>query len=328
MNNSKFKKIAVLSSGGDAPGMNAAIRSVVRTCLNYGVEPIGIYKGFEGLIKNEMKSLKSNDVANILQRGGTILYSARSKEFMKKSGRQQAYDNLISNGINALVIIGGDGSFTGAEVFSNEFDFPVIGIPGTIDNDIYGTDFTLGFDTALNTVVEAVDKIKDTAGSHNRLFFIEVMGRDAGFIALHSGISVGAEDILIPEISTHLEDLILILKQNKRRGKTSGIIIVAEGDDSGGAYEIARKVKENDSSYSTRVSVLGHMQRGGRPTAADRILGSQMGYHAVRALLKGESNCMVGQIHTEFKLIPFEEAINNKNKINKSMLDIARMLSI
>lgn len=328
MNNNKIKKIGVLTSGGDSPGMNAAVRSVVRTCLNYGVTPIGVYEGYDGLVKEKFNELKSSDVSNVLQRGGTIIYSARSKSFMKKEGRQKAFDNLKKNEIDALIVIGGDGTFTGAEIFFNEFNFPVIGIPGTIDNDIYGTDFTLGFDTALNTIVKAVDNIKDTAGSHNRLFFIEVMGRDAGFLALHSGISAGAEDILIPEIKTHLEDLILILKQNKRRGKTSGIIIVAEGDDSGGAYEIAKQIKEHDNTYSTRVSVLGHIQRGGVPTANDRVLGSEMGYYAVESLLKGKTNAMIGKIHNDYKLVSFEEAINNKHEVNKNMLEIARTLSI
>jgi len=251
----KIKKIAVLTSGGDAPGMNAAIRAVVRTASNYGTEVYGVYRGYDGLISNDFVKLEGKNVSGIIQRGGTILQSARSAEFRTPEGREKAMQNLNAMGIEALVAIGGDGTFTGANILHAEYGIPVIGIPGTIDNDLYGSDMTIGYDTAMNTVVEAVDKIRDTAGSHNRLFFVEVMGRDAGFIALNTGIATGAEDILIPETVTYIEDLILVLKQNKRRGKNSGIIIVAEGDNFGGAYEVAQRVKEHDSSYSTRVTV-------------------------------------------------------------------------
>ena len=239
----KLKKIGVFTSGGDAPGMNAAIRAVVRTALNYGTEVYGICRGFDGLISGDIKRLESKDVSGIIQRGGTILQSARSAEFRTPEGREKAYENMQKHGIEGLVAIGGDGTFTGANVLHQEFGIPVMGVPGTIDNDLYGSDMTIGYDTAMNTVIEAIDKIRDTAGSHNRLFFIEVMGRDAGFIALNTGIATGAEDILIPETVTYIDDLILTLKQNKRKGKSSGIIIVAEGDDAGGAYEVATKVR-------------------------------------------------------------------------------------
>jgi 6-phosphofructokinase 1 len=324
----KYRKIAVFTSGGDAPGMNAAIRGVVRTAHNFGTEVYGVYHGYEGLIDNEMRLLESKDVSGIIHRGGTFLYSARSKRFMTEEGREEAYKNLRNRGIEALVAIGGDGTFTGASVFNKEYNFPVIGIPGTIDNDIYGSDLTVGYDTALNTVVEAIDKIKDTAGSHNRLFFIEVMGRDAGFIALNAGIATGAEDILIPETVTYMDDLIITLKENKRKGKTSAIIIVAEGDDAGGAYDVAAKVKALDNSYSTRVSVLGHMQRGGSPSAVDRVLASTLGYESVVALIKGYERHMVGIMNNEVVYTPLEKAIKTPHEINKNKLRIARVLSI
>lgn len=323
----KIKRLGVLTSGGDSPGMNAAVRSVVRTAHTYGIDPIGIYHGYEGLVNGDMKLIESKEVADILQRGGTILGSARSKAFRTKDGREKAFANFKKHELDALVVIGGDGTFTGATVFQDEYPIPVIGIPGTIDNDLFGSDYTLGFDTALNTVVEAVDKIKDTAGSHNRLFFVEVMGRDAGFIALHAGLAVGAEDILVPETPTCIEDLILTLKQNKRRGKSSGIIIVAEGDDAGGAYEIAKKVKESDNTYSTRVTVLGHIQRGGSPSAFDRILGSHMGYEAVVGLIKGKDRHMVGKINNQYVFTALENAIKHHHHINEHALDIARILS-
>ncbi len=328
MTDKKIKRLGVLTSGGDSPGMNAAVRAVVRTALNYGIEPYGIYHGYEGLVKGDIKLLESKDVAGIVQRGGTVLGSARSKSFRTKDGRATAYSNVQKYKLDALVVIGGDGTFTGATVFQDEYDLPVVGIPGTIDNDLYGSDYTLGFDTALNTVVDAVDKIKDTAGSHNRLFFIEVMGRDAGFIALHAGMAVGAEDILVPETPTYIEDLILTLKQNKRRGKNSGIIIVAEGDDAGGAYDIAAKVKEHDHTYSTRVTILGHIQRGGSPTAFDRVLGSHMGYEAVVGLIKGKHRHMIGKIDNKYVFTPIENAIKHHHNIDKHALDIARVLSI
>ena len=324
----KYKKIAVFTSGGDAPGMNAAIRGVVRTAISFGIHVYGINHGYEGMIDDDIYRLSSKDVSGVIQRGGTFLFSARSKRFMTTEGRKKAYKNLADKGIEAVIAIGGDGTFTGASIFNKEFNFPVIGIPGTIDNDIFGSDFTIGYDTALNTVIEAIDKIKDTAGSHNRLFFIEVMGRDAGFIALNSGIATGAEDILIPETITYMDDLIITLKENKRKGKTSAIIIVAEGDDAGGAYDVAAKVKALDSSYSTRVSVLGHMQRGGSPSAADRILASTLGYESVIALIKGYEKNMVGIMNNKVAYTPLEKAIKTPHEINKSKLRIARMLSI
>ena len=287
MHKKTINKIGVFTSGGDAPGMNAAIRAVVRTAINYGAEVYGIMQGYDGMINGNFKKLTSADVSGIIQRGGTILQSARSKDFMTKEGREQAYENIQKEGIEAIVAIGGDGTFTGANIFSKEFNIPIIGIPGTIDNDLFGSDATIGYDTAMNTVVDAIDKLKDTAGSHNRLFFVEVMGRDAGFIALNTGIATGAECILIPETKTYLNDLKITLKENRAKGKTSGIIIVAEGDDEGGAYEIAEKIKEIDNSYSTRVTVLGHIQRGGSPSLADRVLASQLGFYAVEALFLG-----------------------------------------
>lgn len=324
----KYKKIGVFTSGGDSPGMNAAVRAVVRTAMNYGIKVYGIYSGYEGLIDNKIVELSSKDVSSIIQRGGTILGSARSKRFMTPEGRALAYQNLINKGIEGIIAIGGDGTFTGASIFHEEYKVPVIGVPGTIDNDISGTDLTIGYDTALNTVMEAVDKIKDTAGSHNRLFFVEVMGRDAGFIALNAGIATGAEDILIPETVTYMEDLIINLRENKRKGKTSAIIIVAEGDDMGGAYEVAARVKEVDNSYSTRVSVLGHMQRGGSPTATDRVLASTLGYEAVTALIKGHQCHMVGIINNKTVYTPLDHAIKTPTVIDKNKLKIARFLSV
>lgn len=326
--NTKIKKVAVLTSGGDAPGMNAAVRAVVRTGLNYGIGVYGVYNGYDGLMHGDMKLLQSVDVSGIIQRGGTILKSARSEEFRTKEGREKAFENLRKFEIDALVAIGGDGTFTGASLLCKEFNFPVIGIPGTIDNDLYGSDFTIGFDTAVNTVMDAVDKIKDTAGSHNRLFFIEVMGRDAGFIALTAGIATGSEEILIPETKTHIEDLILTLKQNRRKNKTSGIIIVAEGDDEGGAYEIAKKVKEHDNTYSTRVTILGHIQRGGSPTANDRLLASILGYESIIGLLKGYNCHMVGRMNNATVFTPLENAIKHNHEIDKEFLNVARVLSI
>ncbi len=325
---SKIKKIAVLTSGGDAPGMNAAIRSVVRTAIYHSLEVYGIFRGYEGLIDGEFQKMENHSVANIIQRGGTILKSARSKEFRTEKGMEAAYKNLLNKKIDALVVIGGDGTFTGALRFSKIYDFPVIGIPGTIDNDLYGTDFTIGYDTAINTVVEAVDKIRDTAGSHNRLFFIEVMGRDAGFIALRSGIATGAEDILIPETVTHIDELIDKLKHNRRENKTSGIIIVAEGDDAGGAYDIARKVNEKFHQYSTRVTILGHVQRGGAPSCMDRVLASRLGFEAVKGLLDEKNNVMVGQINKKIIFTPFEKSIKHHRDINRDMLEMARILSL
>ena len=324
-----IKKIGVLTSGGDAPGMNAAIRGVTRTAIYNGLEVMGIRHGYHGMIHNHMVHLRAHSVSDILARGGTMLKTARSKEFMEPEGRKKAYDNLKAEGIDAVVVIGGDGSLTGARVFCDEyFDIPFIGIPGTIDNDIYGTDYTIGYDTALNTVVEAVDKIRDTAGSHNRLFFIEVMGRDAGFIALSSGIACGAEAILIPEVHGQVENLKDFLEKGFKRKKSSNIIIVAEGDEEGGAFAIAEKVKEEFKDYDTRVSVLGHIQRGGTPSAYDRVSASKLGYAAVEALMDDQKSIMVGFHNNEIDHIPFRKVIKLKKNVDPNQLQMVEILSV
>jgi 6-phosphofructokinase 1 len=322
-----IKRIGVLTSGGDSPGMNACIRAVVRTGIYHGLKVVGIKSGFNGMINGDIVPLVSSSVSNIIQRGGTILKSARSKDFMTKESRRKAYDSMQKHKIDALVVIGGNGTFTGANVFMSEFDFPIIGAPGTIDNDLYGTDMTIGFDTALNTVMSAVDKIRDTADSHSRLFFIEVMGRDAGFIALRSGIAGGAEDILVPETVTYIDELIETLEKGFRKNKRSSIIIVAEGDDAGGAFEIASKVKEKYGHYDTRVTILGHIQRGGSPTSFDRILASTMGYEAVNALMVGRRGEMIGIINKDVVYIPFEKAIKQHKMVRGEMLKMAKILS-
>ena len=322
-----MKSIAVFTSGGDSPGMNACIRAVVRTCLHQGITVYGIMHGYQGMIENRVKELTSDDVGNILQRGGTTLKSSRSKDFFTKEGRQKAFDNLKQHGIEGVVAIGGDGTFAGAKVFTEEFNIPCIGLPGTIDNDLIGTDYTIGYDTALNNVIEAVDKIKDTAASHDRLFFVEVMGKDAGFIALRSGIGVGAAAILIPEVNTDLNQLIKNLSAAYTRKKSSSIIMVAEGDDAGGAYKIAEKVKAHLPQYDTRVSILGHQQRGGSPSALDRMLASQLGYEAVKALLNGKHSVMVGIVNKEVCYTPFDHAIKHHDKVNKDFLKLAEILA-
>jgi len=325
----KIKKVGVLTSGGDAPGMNAAIRGVTRTAIYYGLEVAGIQHGYHGMIHNHIVSLQSHSVSDILAKGGTILKTARSKEFMEPEGRKQAYDNLKKAGIDAVVVIGGDGSLTGARVFCDEyFDIPFIGIPGTIDNDIYGTDYTIGYDTALNTVVEAVDKIRDTADSHQRLFFVEVMGRDAGFIALKSGIAAGAEAILIPEVTGQVEDLKSYLEKGFKRKKSSNIIIVAEGDEEGGAFTIANKVKEDLIDYDVRVSVLGHIQRGGTPSAFDRVSASKLGYAAIEALMDDQKSVMVGFHNSELDLVPFSKVIKLKKKVDPEEMQMVEILSV
>ena len=323
-----IKKLAVLTSGGDAPGMNSAIRSVVRTCAYHNIECVGVYRGYEGLIEGDFKQMNARSVRGILNKGGTILKSARSKEFRTKEGRQKAYEHLIKNEIDGLVVIGGDGSFTGAIIFNEEFGFPVMGIPGTIDNDIVGTSHTLGFDTALNTVVEAIDKIRDTASSHNRLFFIEVMGRDVGHIALNVGIAGGAEEILIPEEDLGLDRLVDSLDRSRLSGKTSSIVIVAEGDKIGkNIFELKDYVDENMEGYDVRVSVLGHMQRGGSPSCFDRVLASRMGVKAVESLLEGKTNFMVGLISNKMELTPLAKAIKGKTKINLELLRVSDIMS-
>jgi len=325
----KIKKIGVMTSGGDAPGMNAAIRAVVRACAYYEIKCIGYYRGYEGMIENDFIELTSRNVKNIINKGGTILKSARSKEFRTEDGRRLAYENLKKESIDSMVLIGGDGTFTGGALFSKEYDIPVIGIPGTIDNDIFGTQFTIGYDTALNTVVEAVDKIRDTASSHNRLFFIEVMGRDAGFIALNAGVGAGAEEILIPEENQPLEKLIESLNRSRLSGKTSSIVIVAEGDKTGkNVFELAEYVKENMENYSPRVTVLGHLQRGGSPTCADRVLASRLGVKAVELLLEGEKDVMVGIRNNQIVATPIIEIMRCKNSINRELLRISDILSI
>ncbi|MBU2929840.1 6-phosphofructokinase [Winogradskyella psychrotolerans] len=324
-----IKKIGVLTSGGDAPGMNAAIRSVVRTCAFHDIKCYGIYRGYEGMIDGDFEEMDARSVRGIINKGGTILKSARSKGFRTKEGRQMAYEQLKKAGIDAFVVIGGDGSFTGAMIFNKEFNFPVMGIPGTIDNDIFGTTHTLGYDTALNTVVEVIDKIRDTASSHNRLFFIEVMGRDVGHIALNVGIAGGAEEILIPEEDLGLDRLVESLKRSKKSGKTSSIVVVAEGDKIGkSVFELKDYVDQNMEDYDVRVSVLGHMQRGGPPSCFDRVFASRMGVKAVESLITGKSNYMVGMKNDVIELTPFDQAVKGKSKINKELLRVSDIMSI
>ena len=323
-----IKKIGVLTSGGDAPGMNAAIRAVVRTCAFHKIECVGIYRGYQGMIEGDFKEMGPRSVNNIINKGGTILKSARSKEFQTVEGRKKANQNLRNAGIDAVVVIGGDGSFTGAEVFNSEFDFPVMGIPGTIDNDIFGTTHTLGYDTALNTVVEVIDKIRDTASSHNRLFFVEVMGRDAGHIALNAGIGAGAEEILIPEEDLGLERLLESLQKSKASGKSSSIVVIAEGDKIGKTvFELKDYVEENLPEYDVRVSVLGHMQRGGAPSCFDRVLASRFGVKAVESLLEGKTNFMVGLLNDKVALTPIAQAIKGNSEINRELLRVSDIMS-
>lgn len=325
---SKLKKIAVMTSGGDSPGMNASIRAVVRSAIFNGLEVVGIHQGYEGMINGEFEKLESHKVSNIIQRGGTILKSARSEGFRTKEGRQKAFEQLKFAGIEAFVAIGGDGTFRGATVFEKEHGIRCIGIPGTIDNDLFGTDYTLGFDTAINTAIDAIDKIRDTADSHNRLFFVEVMGRDAGFIALSCAIAGGAEAVVIPETETNIDNLIDILEKGWYHKKSSAIVVVAEGDEAGGAYDIARMVKEKFSEYDTRVAVLGHIQRGGNPTVFDRILGSRLGLAAVEALLAGKKNMMVGVTNNKVSYTPFAKATKHHQSINQNLLKLVEVLSI
>lgn len=326
-----INKIAVLTSGGDAPGMNAAIRAVVRACAYHQVEVLGVYRGFQGMIDNDFVELNARSVRNIINKGGTFLKSARSNEFRTEEGRKKAYQNLKKSGAEALVVIGGDGSFTGAMFFSKEYDFPVMGIPGTIDNDIFGTTHTLGYDTAINTVVEAIDKIRDTASSHNRMFLVEVMGRDSGFIALNSGIGGGAERILIPEKNTPAQSLLEGIERSREKGKTSNIVVVAEGSKTGKTvFELRDYLEENNPEYDIRVSVLGHMQRGGTPTCFDRVLATRMGVKAVEALLGGESGYMVGIQNDRMELIPIEKAVktDDKCKIDQDLLRLVEIMSV
>ncbi len=323
-----MKTIGVLTSGGDSPGMNSAIRSVVRTCAHYNIKCVGIVRGFSGLIENNTKVLNTRSVRGIINRGGTFLYSARCEEFKTKEGRKLAYNNLKKSGIDALIVIGGDGSFTGAMLLEKEYKFPVIGIPGTIDNDLYGTSHTLGYDTALNTVMEAIDKIRDTAISHHRLFFVEVMGADAGYIALNSGLAIGAQEILIPEVNMSFDNLISSLKTSKKSGKTSSIIVVAEGDKTGkNVFDLASKIEETLPKYETRVSVLGHIQRGGTPSCFDRVLGTQLGVKAVESLIENKHGSMVGINNGKIVFTPLDKALKGKEKINKELLRMSKIMN-
>ena len=328
MGNASLKKIAVLTSGGDAPGMNAAIRAVVRTANYHKIECVGVRGGYTGLIEGNFTKMGPRSVSNIINLGGTILKSARSEEFRTYEGRKKAYETCVKNGIDALVCIGGDGTFTGAKIFNEEFGIQVIGVPGTIDNDIFGTDNTIGYDTALNTAMEAIDKIRDTATSHNRVFFIEVMGRDAGFIALNSGIATGAIDILIPEQKDSIEDLFQNFERAKKRGKNSNIVVVAEGEKLASVYDLAEKTKEKFPDYDIRVTILGHIQRGGSPSCADRVIASRLGYGAVIGLMNGISNQMVGIRSNEMVYTPIEEAIVKHNTINEDLLKVSEILAI
>jgi 6-phosphofructokinase 1 len=323
----KVTKIGVMTSGGDSPGMNAAVRAVVRTGIYYGLEVFGIMRGYAGMIENDIVPMHSRSVANIIQRGGTILKTARCKEFYDKEGRKKAYDHLKQIGVDGLVIIGGDGSFRGADIFSREYDIPCIGLPGTIDKDIAGTDFTIGFDTAVNTAVEAIDKIRDTADAHDRLFIIEVMGRDAGYIALHSGIATGAENILIPERKTDIEELISSLQEKERRKKLVNLVVVAEGEDFGGGDEVAKMIKQRLPNAETRVCILGHIQRGGSPSCLDRLIASRMGYAAVECLMYGRHNVMVGILNNKMHYTPLEKAVKAKQRISDEWIKIVKILA-
>ncbi len=317
-----------MTSGGDSPGMNAAIRAVVRTATFHHLDVFGIRRGYQGMIEGDVFRMETSDVGNIMHRGGTILKTARSKEFTTPQGRKTAYESLLAHDIDACIAIGGNGTFAGAKLFTEEFDIPFIGIPGTIDNDLFGSDFTIGFDTAINTAMEAADKIRDTADSHNRLFFVEVMGRHSGFIALHSGIGSGAGGVIVPETENGLEELIENLKQSAKRKKLFSLIIVAEGNKIGGATEIARIVKERFDHYDTKVAIIGHLQRGGSPTCSDRVLASQLGNAAVEALIKGERGIMVGVVNSEIKYTTFADAIEKEKSLNEDLMRLSVILAL
>lgn len=320
-------KIGILTSGGDGPGMNAAIRAAVRTALYHELDVFGIRRGYQGMIEGDIYQMKTTDVSNIIQRGGTILKTARSKAFMTEEGMEQAYQQILQHGIEALVLIGGDGTFRGAVEFFKRYSIPAIGIPGTIDKDLSGSDFTIGFDTAVNTAIVAIDKIRDTAEAHDRLFIVEVMGRDAGYIALNSGIACGAEDILIPETITYLEEVLKRIDYDERRKKTVHVIVVAEGDEFGGAMELYKKVKERFPSIDARATILGHIQRGGAPSFADRILASRLGYASIGALLDGKTQVMAGIIDGEICFTPFEQVVKQNAVINPDMIEMIRVLA-
>ncbi len=321
------KCIGILTSGGDAPGMNAAIRAVTRTAIYNNIEVKGIYRGYKGLLTGEILPFKTNSVSNIIQRGGTVLKSARCEEFLDPEGRKKAYENMVKHEIDALVVIGGDGTLTGAAIFAREFNIPVVGLPGTIDNDLLGTDVTIGYNTALNTIVEAVDKIRDTASSHERLFFIEVMGRNCGALALNSAIAAGAEAAIIPEISIEKDQLHEFISQGFRKSKNSSLVLVAESEITGGAMQLAERVKNQYPQYDVRVSILGHLQRGGSPTAQDRVLASRMGYAAIQALLESQRNIMIGVKNEEIVYVPFSKAIKKEKTINPELVEILNILS-
>ncbi len=324
-----MKRIAVFTSGGDAPGMNACIRAVVRGAVYHGIEVFGIRRGYNGMINGDIFQMTSHSVSNIVQRGGTILKSARSKEFMTVEGRKKAYDQLQKFGIEGLVAIGGNGTFTGATIFYDEYGIPTVGAPGTIDNDLYGTDYTIGFDTAVNTALEAIDKIRDTADSHDRIFFIEVMGRDSGYIAIQSGIAGGAEMVMVPEVLTPISEVVNVLKQGWSRQKSSSIIVVAEGEEEGNAVEVAEKIrKQVDPEIDMRVTTLGHIQRGGIPTAYDRILASRLGLGALEGLMDGHKNEMAGVINNELVYTPFRDTIRLPKPINQDLLRMVKILSV
>lgn len=323
-----IKCIGLLTSGGDAPGMNAAIRSVTRAAIFNGIRVKAIYRGYKGLITGEIVEFQTQNVSNIIQQGGTILKSARCQEFRSKEGRQQAFENMKKEGIDALVVIGGDGTFTGARIFAQEFNVPIIGLPGTIDNDLYGTDSTIGYDTAMNTIVDAVDKIRDTATSHERLFFIEVMGRDAGFLALNSALASGAEAAIIPERETKVDQLEELVKNGFRKSKNSSIVIVAESEVTGGANGLAERMHKEHPDYDVRVTILGHIQRGGSPTAYDRILASRMGVAAIDALLDEQRSIMIGIVNNEIVHVPFTKAIKDDKPVNENLLGVLQILSI
>lgn len=324
----EIERIGVFTSGGDAPGMNACLRAVVRSAVYYRKDVIGIYRGYEGMIEGDFKELKARSVGNIIHRGGTILKSARSEEFMTKEGRAKAYEQLKEAEIDALVAIGGNGTFTGAHIFHKEFGIPVVGIPATIDNDLFGTDYTIGYDTATNTVVQAIDQIRDTAASHGRLFFIEVMGRDSGFIAMRSGLAVGAEAVLVPEQEMSTEKLVRVLDRNWKSRKSFSLVIVAEAGESGRTFKIAEEVNKRFDYYESKVTILGHLQRGGSPSTLDRVLSSRLGVAAVEGLLEGQSDVMAGIVHKGIHYTPLEDAISKKQEIDEEWLRLSSILAI
>ncbi len=325
---SNIKRIAVLTSGGDAPGMNAAIRAVVRTASHLDLHVYGVMEGYKGLIEGNFKRLENKDVANTILRGGTILKTARCEEFRTKEGRKRAYDSIVAYDIDAVIVIGGNGTYTGAKFFSKEYNIPFIGLPGTIDNDIFGTDFTIGFDTSINTAVEAIDKIRDTASSHNRLFFVEVMGRHAGFIALETGIASGAAGTFLPETDWGIDELLSMLKKAAIRKKLFNIVVVAEGNKNGDAHTLAALVHDKLKNYETRVTTIGHLQRGGSPSAADRVLASRLGYEAVNALVNGIENKALGIVHGKLHRVNFDDAIFKRKELDQGMVDMLSVLAM